>query len=179
MDRSPGCTGVLYDGAFRGTHRDAIARRGGLVINKQRKGNEPQFHETLRPGRLIHEPWAANGRITEKVPFADGTTEPVPVPGADQRTGRARHPHLPPVHVLEIPCRRGARLHRVAVATAGRAGERPAGENDEERGFHRAKHLRQTPEYTRTHQLARPYRSDAGSGHSQLDASLWNGRLTS
>ncbi|MEU2874904.1 hypothetical protein [Streptomyces sp. NPDC007070] len=28
MDRAPGCMGVLYDGAFRGTHRDAIARRG-------------------------------------------------------------------------------------------------------------------------------------------------------
>ncbi|MFD8253400.1 hypothetical protein [Streptomyces werraensis] len=177
MDRAPGCMGVLYDGAFRGTHRDAIARRGGLVINKQHKGNEPQFYETLRPGRCIHELWAANGRIAEKVPFADGTTELVPVPIRRlERRGTRTYRWY---HVLEIPCRHGSHIHRVAVATTSRAGERPAGESDEERGFHRAEHLQQIPEYTRTHQLVYPYRSDAESGHSQLDTSLWNGRLIS
>ncbi|MFB0618565.1 hypothetical protein [Streptomyces sp. AGS-58] len=83
----------------------------------------------------------------------------------------------PKCHILEPPCRHGAHIQRVAGATTSRAGDRPAGESDEERGFHRAEHLQQIPEYTRTHQLAYRYRSDAESGHSQLDASLWNGRL--
>ncbi|NJQ06979.1 hypothetical protein [Streptomyces lonarensis] len=61
---------------------------------------------------------------------------------------------------------------------AGKASARPV-ESDEERGFHRAEHLQQIPEFTRTHQLVYPYRSDAESGHSQLDASLWNRRLIS
>ena len=39
MAAAPGCMGLLYDGAMRGVHRDAIARHGGLVINKQHKGN--------------------------------------------------------------------------------------------------------------------------------------------
>lgn len=61
MSAAPGCMGVLYDGAFRGVHRDAIARYGGLVVNKQHKGNESQFYESLRPGRCIHELWAPAG----------------------------------------------------------------------------------------------------------------------
>ncbi|WP_159054642.1 hypothetical protein [Streptomyces dysideae] len=79
MSAAPGCMGVLYDGAFRGVHRDAIARYGGLIVNKQHKGNEPHFYESLRPGRCIHELWAADGRIAEKVHYADGTAELVPV----------------------------------------------------------------------------------------------------
>ncbi|MEU5339861.1 hypothetical protein AB0H18_03265 [Streptomyces sp. NPDC020766] len=62
---------------------------------------------------------------------------------------------------------------------AAKANGRPASDSDEERGFHRAEHLQQIPEFTRTHQLVHPYRSDAESGNAQLDASLWNGRLIS
>ncbi|WP_151478320.1 hypothetical protein [Streptomyces albicerus] len=177
MSAAPGCMGVLYDGAFRGIHRDAIARYGGLVINKQHKGNEPQFYESLRPGRCIHELWAADGRIAEKVHFADGTAELVPVP--IKRLERRGIQTFRWYHLLAIPCRHGVHEHRVAVGTTSRKGERPPGESDEERGFHRAEHLQQIPELTRTHQLVYPYRSDAESGHSQLDASLWNGRLIS
>ncbi|WP_406125403.1 hypothetical protein [Streptomyces sp. NBC_00989] len=82
-------------------------------------------------------------------------------------------------HVLAIPCRHGVHGYRVNVGATSRKGERPAGDSDEERGFHRAEHLQQIPEFTRTHQLVHPYRSDAESGHAQLDASLWNGRLIS
>ncbi|WP_129766908.1 hypothetical protein [Streptomyces sp. L-9-10] len=58
------------------------------------------------------------------------------------------------------------------------AGEQPPGESDEERDFYRAEHLQQIPEFTRTHQLVYPYRSNADADHSQqLDASLRNGRL--
>jgi hypothetical protein len=177
MSAAPGCMGVLYDGAIRGVHRDAIARFGGLIINKQHKGNEPQFYESLRPGRCIHELWAAGGRIVEKVHYADGTAELVPVP--IKRLERRGLRTFRWYHVLTIPCRRGVHEHRVAVGTTSRKGERPPGESDEERGFHRAEHLQQIPEFTRTHQLVYPYRSDAESGHAQLDASLWNGRLIS
>ncbi|MEU8521202.1 hypothetical protein [Streptomyces sp. NBC_01216] len=155
--------------------RDAIARLGGLVINKQHKGNEPQFYESLHPGRCIHELWATGGRIAEKVHYADGTAELVPVP--IKRLERGGRRTFRWYHVLTIPCRRGVHEHRVAVGTTSRKGERPPGESDGERGFHRAEHLQQIPEFTRTHQLVYPYRSDAESGHAQLDASLWNGRL--
>lgn len=177
MSAAPGCMGTLYDGAFRGVHRDAIARYGGLVINKQHKGNEPQFYESLRRGRCTHELWAANGRIAEKVHFADGTAELVPVP--IKRLERRGVLTFRWYHVLSIPCRHGVHEYRVGVGTTSRKDERPLGESDEERGFHRAEHLQQIPEFTRIHQLVYPYRSDAESGHAQLDASLWNGRLIS
>ncbi|MFE7622549.1 hypothetical protein [Streptomyces sp. NPDC057509] len=162
---------------MRGRHRDVIAREGGLVSNKQHQANEPQFYESLRPGRCTHELWAADGRIAEKVHFADGTTEliPVPIRKLDRRGTRTFRWY----HLLDIPCRHGAHSHRVAVGTTSRAGERPTGHSDQERGFHRAEHLQQIPEYTRAHQLIYPYHSDAESGHSHLDASLWNGRLIS
>ncbi|TKA01947.1 hypothetical protein [Actinacidiphila oryziradicis] len=177
MSAAPGCMGTLYDGAMRGVHRDTIARFGGLVINKQHKGNDPQFYETLRRGRCSHELWAANGRIAEKVHFADGTTElvPAPVRKLERRGTRIFRWY----HVLTIPCRHGRHEYRVAVGTTSRTSERPPGQSDEERGFHRAEHLQQIPEFTRNHQLVYPYRSDAESGHAQLDASLWNGRLIS
>jgi hypothetical protein len=177
MAAAPGCMGLLYDGAMRGVHRDAIARHGGLVINKQHKGNEPQSFETLRPGRCSHQLWAASGRVAEKVHFADGTTALVPV--SIRRLERRGTHSFRWYHLLMIPCRHGAHEHRVAVGTTSRAGERPPGQSDEERRFHRAEHLQQIPEFTRAHQLIYPYRSDAESGHAQLDASLWNGRLIS
>ncbi|MFD3813550.1 hypothetical protein ACFWRZ_00585 [Streptomyces rubiginosohelvolus] len=119
---------------------------------------------------------------------------PKPRPRTHPPRRQHQHPHPLPVtklerlasththrwyHLLVIPCRHGAHSHRVAVGTTSRAGERPAGHSDQERGFHRAEHLQQIPEYTRAHQLIYPYRSDTESGHSQLDASLWNGRLIS
>ncbi|MFC7898293.1 hypothetical protein [Streptomyces sp. NPDC057381] len=177
MGSAPGCMGVLYDGALRGVHRDTIARYGGLVINKQHKGNESQYYESLCPGRCTHELWVADGRIAEKAHYADGTTQlvPVPITRLERRGTRTFRWY----HVLEIPCRRGSHEYRVSVGTTSRKGERSTGESDEERGFHRAEHLQQIPEFTRTHQLVYPYRSDAESGHSQLDASLWNRRLIS
>jgi hypothetical protein len=82
-------------------------------------------------------------------------------------------------HVLSIPCRHGAHGYRIGVGTTSRKDERPLGESDEERGFHRAERLQQIPEFTRPHQLVYPYRSDAESGHAQRDTFLCNGRLIS
>ncbi|MEU8512052.1 hypothetical protein AB0C76_10735 [Kitasatospora sp. NPDC048722] len=177
MARAPGCMGLLYDGALRGVHRDTIARAGGLVINKQHKGITPVYYETLRPGRCSHELWAAQGRIAEKLHYADGTTDLVPVPIAKlEHRGTRTHRWY---HLLHIPCRHGTHHHRVPVAVTTRPGERPPGQSDTERGFHRAEHLQQIPEHTLAHQTVYPYRSDAESGHAELDASLWNGRLIS
>jgi hypothetical protein len=177
MTSAPGCMGVLYDGALRGTHRDTIARYGGLVINKQHKGNKPQFYESLRQGRCTYELWASDGRIAVKAHYADGTAQLVPVPITRlERRGTRTYRWY---HVIDIPCRHGNHEYRVSVGTTSRKAERPASASDEERGFHRAEHLQQIPEFTRTHQLVYPYRSDAESGHSQLNASLWNRRLIS
>ncbi|MFJ2575388.1 hypothetical protein [Kitasatospora aureofaciens] len=177
MAQAPGCMGLLYDGALRGVHRDIIARAGGLVINKQHKGNAPVYLETLTPGRCAHELWASQGRIHEKTHYADGTTQLVPVP-ITKLEHRGTHTHRW-YHLLRIPCRTGPHEHRVPVATTTRTGERPAGQSDEERGFHRAEHLQQIPDNTLTHQNLYGGRNDSESGNAQLDASLWNRRLIS
>ena len=39
-----GCMGIIYDGAFRGVHRDALARLGLLVINKQHGSVKPRAY---------------------------------------------------------------------------------------------------------------------------------------
>ncbi|MEV0113275.1 hypothetical protein AB0H77_08490 [Streptomyces sp. NPDC050844] len=49
LDAADGCLGVIYDGAFRGMHRDVIARRGRLLINKQHKGPPLHPHPHLPP----------------------------------------------------------------------------------------------------------------------------------
>ncbi|MEL5959469.1 hypothetical protein AADR41_32750 [Streptomyces sp. CLV115] len=182
----PGCMGVLYDGAFRGTHRDALARQGLLVINKQHGSTAPRAYELLRYGRCRHVLWCQDGRIAERIGLDDGTSHlvPVPVTRLEPRHGPAKSRWY---HLLRIPCRHGAHTHRVPVAItttpADRTGtDRATGKprpSDSEREFHRAEHLQQIPQDTRAHQLLYPYRSDAESLHNQLDQSLWNRRMIS
>lgn len=70
----PGCLGVLYNGAFRGTHPDALARQGLLVINKQHGATAPRAYEMLRYGRCRHDLWCQDGQIAERVGLDDGTS---------------------------------------------------------------------------------------------------------
>ncbi|MGW2280211.1 hypothetical protein [Streptomyces sp. NPDC001770] len=182
----PGCMGVVYDGAFRGVHRDALARQGLLVINKQHGSVKPRAYELLRPGRCRHDLWCDQGRIAERVPLDDGTSELIPVPilRLEHRAGTRKSRWY---HLLRIPCRHGAHDYRVPVGITttpeDRGGLNPATgrrhPSDAERDFHRAEHLQQIPEPTRVHQDVYPYRSDAESLHNQLDQSLWNGRMIS
>ncbi|MDQ0834578.1 hypothetical protein QF032_006422 [Streptomyces achromogenes] len=76
----PGCMGVIYDGAFRGVHRDALARLGLLVINRQHGSVKPRAYELLRFGRCRHDLWCDQGRIAERVLLDDGTSTLMPVP---------------------------------------------------------------------------------------------------
>lgn len=182
----PGCMGVIYDGAFRGFHPDALARLGLLVINKQHGSVKPRAYELLRFGRCRHDLWCDQGRIAERVLLDDGTSTllPVPVSRLEHRQGRTKSRWY---HLLLIPCRHGAHPYRVQVGITTTPGDRTATDratgrrvkSDSERDFHRAERLQQIPESTLTHQRLYPYRSDSESVHSQFDRSMWNNRMIS
>ncbi|MFE1802403.1 hypothetical protein ACFW9L_40430 [Streptomyces sp. NPDC059517] len=182
----PGCMGVIYDGAFRGVHRDALARLGLLVINKQHGSVKPRAYELLRLGRCRHDLWCDQGRIAERVLLDDGTSTllPVPVSRLEHRQGRTKSRWY---HLLHIPCRHGAHPYRVQVGITTTPDDRIGTDpdtgrrlkSDTERDFHRAEYLQQIPESTLTHQQLYPYRSDSESVHNQLDQSMWNNRMIS
>ncbi|MFF9069722.1 hypothetical protein ACF09E_30665 [Streptomyces sp. NPDC014891] len=182
----PGCMGVVYDGAFRGTHRDALARLGLLVVNKQHGSVKPRSYELLRFGRCRHDLWCDQGRIAERVLLDDGTSTliPVPVTRLEHRQGLRKSRWY---HLLAIPCCHGTHSHRVPVGITTTPDDRLGTDpdtgrrlkSDVERDFHRAEHLQQIPEPTLAHQRVYPYRSDAESVHNQLDKSLWNERMIS
>ncbi|MGQ4363565.1 hypothetical protein [Streptomyces sp. SAS_272] len=182
----PGCMGVIYDGAFRGVHRDVLARLGLLVINRQHGSVKPRAYELLRLGRCRHDLWCNQGRIAERVLLDDGTSTliPVPISRLEHRQGRTKSRWY---HLLQIPCRHGAHTYRVQVGITTTPDDRMAKDSatgrrfksDSERGFHRAEHLQQIPESTLTHQQLYPYRSDSESVHNQFDQSLWNDRMIS
>ncbi|MGO4462004.1 hypothetical protein AB4039_32625 [Streptomyces sp. M-16] len=94
----PHCMGVVYDGAFRGVHRDALARNGLLAINKQHGSVAPVFYERITPCRSGHELWCDQGRIAESIRVDDGTRvlEPVPIIRLEHRAGatKSRWCHL-------------------------------------------------------------------------------------
>ncbi|MGW7002056.1 hypothetical protein ACWGCW_04265 [Streptomyces sp. NPDC054933] len=170
-----GCMGLIYDGACRGVHRDAIARRGKLLINKQHSGIKPMHLKTLAFTRCRHELWTSGGRVAERVYLDDGTSslEPVPITKFERRgTNTYRWYHL-----LAIPCPHGPHHHREPVGITTTNGERQSGHSDQERKFHRAEHLQLIPENTKIHDETFGGREDAESVFSQFDRHLWNGRL--
>lgn len=182
----PGCMGTVYDGAFRGVHRDSLARLGLLVINKQHGSVKPRAYELLRYGRCRHDLWCDQGRIAERILLDDGTSAlvPVPVSRIEHRQGQAKSRWY---HLLRIACRHGEHVHRVQVGITTTPDDRSAWDpstgkrrlSDVERDFHRAEYLQQIPEQTLAHQQVYPYRSDSESVHSQFDRSLWNQRMIS
>ncbi|MFD0378046.1 hypothetical protein [Streptomyces sp. NPDC127112] len=176
LDAAEGCMGVLYDGAFRGMHRDVIARRGKLLINKQHKGAQPRYLRTLDYGRCRHELWANKGRAHERVFLDTGTAALLPLPILKLQRRASTHTHRW-YHLLAVPCPRGAHEHREPVGITTTPGERDHGQSDTETGFHRAEHLLQIPDNTSTHQQLYGGREDAEAGFSQLDRSLWNRRM--
>lgn len=176
LDAAEGCMGVLYDGALRGMHRNVIARRGRLLINKQHKGAKPLYIRTLDFGRCRHELWSNSGRVHESVPLDDGTSTliPLPVDKLEQRSSTHTHRWY---HLLTVPCPRGPHKHRESVAVTTTAGERDEGRSDAETDFHRAEHLLQIPDDTAVHQDLYGGREDTEAGFSQFDRSLWNRRM--
>ncbi|WP_327310945.1 hypothetical protein [Streptomyces sp. NBC_01243] len=183
-DALPHCMGVVYDGAFRGVHRDALARTGLLAINKQHGSVVPVFYEHISPCRSGHELWCDQGRIAESIRLDDGTRvfEPVPIIKLEHRPGTTKSRWY---HLLKIPCRHGDHDYRVPVGITTTPGDRALRsadtgqrlKSDTERGFHRAEYLQQIPQASLTHQLLYPYRADSESVHSQFDLSLWNRRM--
>ncbi|RPK82133.1 hypothetical protein [Streptomyces sp. ADI98-10] len=180
----PDCMGVIYDGALRGVHRDALARRALLVINKQHGSVSPAFYERIKPCRSGHDLWCDQGRIAESVRIDDGTRvlRPVPITRLEPRIGVTKSRWY---HLLRIPCRHGDHEYRVPVGITTTAEDRAMRDaatgrripSDHERGFHRAEYLQQIPQETLSHQMVYPYRSDSESVHSQFDLSLWNRRM--
>lgn len=182
----PGAMGVVYDGAFRGVHRDTLGRRGLLVINKRHGSVKPRACVLLRPGRRRHDLGCDQGRIAERILLDDGTSHPWPVPviRLEHREGVSKSRWY---HLLRIDRRHGSHTHRVPVGITSTPADRARYDpstgkripSDTERGFHRAEYLQQIPEATRAHRLVHPYRSDVESLHNQLDQSMWNKRMIS
>ncbi|MFG2559980.1 hypothetical protein [Streptomyces sp. NPDC048496] len=168
--------GVRYDGAFRGMHRDVIARRGKLLINKQHKGAGPRYLRTLDYGRCHHEFRSQGGLAHERVFLDTGTTALLPLPVRKLERRASPHTHRW-YHLIAIPCPRGPHEHREPVGITTTPGERDDGQSDTETGFHRAEHLLQIPEATAAHQHLYGGREDTEAGFSQLDRSLWNRRM--
>ncbi|MFJ9011837.1 hypothetical protein [Streptomyces canus] len=176
LDAADGCMGVLYDGAFRGMHRNVIARRGRLLINKQHKGTKPRYIRTVGYGRCRHELWSSGGRVHERAYLDDGTTTLIPLPVRKLERRASPHTHRW-YHLLTILCPRGPHEHREPVGVTTTPGERDEGQSDTETGFHRAEHLLQIPDNTNTHQHLYGGREDTEAGFSQFDRSLWNRRM--
>ncbi|OKI62558.1 hypothetical protein [Streptomyces sp. MJM1172] len=63
--------GIVYVGAFRGVHRDALARLGLLAVNKQHGALTPAFYEEIKTCRSGHELWCNDGRIAESIRLDD------------------------------------------------------------------------------------------------------------
>ncbi|MEU0258062.1 hypothetical protein [Streptomyces sp. NPDC006183] len=84
--------GVIYDGALRDVHRDALARRGLLVINRLHGSVSPVFHERIKPRRSGHDLWCYQGRIAESIRIDDGTRvlQPVSITRLEPRIGVAK-----------------------------------------------------------------------------------------
>ncbi|NJP99851.1 hypothetical protein [Streptomyces zingiberis] len=165
LDAAEGCMGVLYDGALRGMHRDVIARRGRLLINKQHKGAKPLYIRTLNFGRCRHELWSNGGRVHERAFLDDGTSTLVPLPVGKLERRASTHTHRW-YHLLTVPCPRGPHEHREAVGVTTTSGEREKGRSDTETGFHRAEHLLQIPDDTAVHQNLYGSREDTEAGFS-------------
>ncbi|MGW2326493.1 hypothetical protein ACWC5C_12070 [Streptomyces sp. NPDC001700] len=176
LDAADGCMGVLYDGALRGMHRDVIARRGRLLINKQHKGTTPRYIRTLDFDHCRHELWSNSGRVHVRAPVDDGTSTLIPLPVDKLERRASTHAHRW-YHLLDIPCPRGPHQHREPVGVTSTNGEHHPGQSDTETGFHRAEHLLQIPDNTAIHQTLYGGREDTEAGFSQLDRSLWNRRM--
>ncbi|WP_149826326.1 hypothetical protein [Streptomyces tailanensis] len=176
LEAADGCMGVLYDGAFRGMHRDVIARRGRLLINKQHKGTRPRYIRTLSYRRCRHELWSQGGRVHERAYLDNGTSTLIPLPVRKLERRASTHTHRW-YHLLTVPGPRGPREHREPVGITTTPGERDEGQSDTETGFHRAEHLLQIPDDTAVHQTIYGGREDTEAGFSQFDRSLWNRRM--
>ncbi|MFJ9410500.1 hypothetical protein [Streptomyces sp. NPDC101393] len=176
LDAAEGCMGVLYDGALRGIHRDVIARRGRLLVNKQHKGASPRYIRTLDFGRCRHELWSNSGRVHERAFLDDGTSTLIPLSVGKLERRASTHTHRW-YHLLDIPCPRGPHKHRESVGVTSTIGEQSQGQSDTETGFHRAENLLQIPDNTAVHQTLYGGREDTEAGFSQLDRSLWNRRM--
>jgi len=152
-DAADDCVGVLYDGAFRGMHRDVIARRGRLLINKQHKGTKPRYIRTISYGHCRHELWSSGGRVHERAYVDNGTSTLIPLPVRKLERRASTHTHRW-YHLLTVLCPRGPHEHRKPVGVTTTPGERDEGQSDTETGFHRAEHLLQIPDDTAVHQTS-------------------------
>jgi hypothetical protein len=166
--RAPGMVGAVWDGALRGVHRDALAKAGLLVINKQHGGAHPEPLHPLRDKACYHDLWAADGRVAERTLTEDGTAEfrPMPVARLEQRPGDETTRWY---HVLAIPCDQGAtHMHRVRLDQS---------EEDIKREFNRAEHLRQIPPGTAVFDRLYGYRPDSESLNAVLDTTWLHKRI--
>lgn len=60
-----GLCGVCYDGAFRGTHRNALMKRGLVVVTPHHAGATPRAHLLVKdcPCGRTHDLWTKGGAV--------------------------------------------------------------------------------------------------------------------
>lgn len=162
-----GCLGLVYDGALRGTHRDAIAKAGRLAINKQHGGAAPGRLAPLKTLRCHHDLWSVDGRVAERLITDNGTAvyQPVPIQRLERRPTALTCRWY---HVLTIDCRHGTHLHRVRID------QNP---DDTKAKVNTCEHLRQIPPGTATFDRIYRYRPDSESLNAQLDTTWRHKRI--
>lgn len=159
---------VVWDGALRGVHRDALAKAGLLVINKQHGGMLPERLTPFRGKDRYHDLWAVDGRVAERIPTEDGTAEyhPIPIAKLENRRGTRTCRWY---HVLQISCRHDIpHTHRVRL------------DQDEaipREAFNTAERLRQIPPGTATFERLYSYRPDSESLNAVLDTAWRHKRI--
>ncbi len=165
---APGMLGVVWDGALRGMHRDALAKAGLLAINKQHGGMLPEEIPAVRGAACYHNLYAADGRVAERTLTEDGTAEyrPIPVTRVERRPSSESCRWY---HVLAIPCVRGVtHVHRVRL---------DQNDEDAKRDFNTAEHLRQIPPGTATFDRLYGHRPDSESLNAVLDTTWRHKRI--
>lgn len=163
--RAPGLHGVRYDGAMRGKHRDRVMKLGLQAIAPPHDGIKPRLVEraTHCGCPVGHDLWAKDGAIhtRELTVEADQEWQRLPIIKLERRGRRTfRWSHL-----IALPC---GVPHRIRIDTT--AADRIA-------DFNRAEHLHQHPAGDEVYETTYGWREDAENLNSELDMSLFRGRL--
>lgn len=165
-EKAPGLRGACCDGAFRGKHRNALMKRGLVVVTPHHSGATPRAHLLVKdcPCGRNHDLWIKDGAVCVRTINIEGeeVIEPLEIAKVEHRERTTTHSWY---LLLRLPC---GNLHRERIDTTVK---------DVANGFNRAEHIHQHPPGTDGYKALYGYREDAESLHSTLNADLWNRRM--